>query len=67
MSPERMSIIEQIEKNKKILRAEYQKGYIAGSEKTRQELIEEFLEDMGFDGECYKMSIKNHEKWEGGT
>ena len=33
-------------------------------EKQKQELIEEFLEDMGFDGECYKMSIKNHEKWE---
>jgi len=48
MSPERMSIIEQIEKNKKILRAEYQKGYIAGSEKTKQELIEEFLEFLRF-------------------
>ena len=30
-----------------------------------KELITEFLEDMIFDGECYKMSIKKHEKWEG--
>lgn len=30
----------------------------------KQELLEEFLSDMIFDGESYKMSIKNHEKWE---
>lgn len=31
---------------------------------TGKELIEEFFNDMIFNGECYKMSIKNHEKWE---
>lgn len=40
-------------------------GEIVGKliEVERQTLISEFLEDMIFDGECYKMSIKNHEKW----
>ncbi|MCP6718899.1 MAG: hypothetical protein KJI71_01525 [Patescibacteria group bacterium] len=30
--------------------------------KNRQ--IKRILNDFVFDGECYKMSIKNHEKWE---
>jgi len=33
-------------------------------ELSERELIEKFLEDMIFDGECYKISIKNHNKWE---
>ena len=43
MSPERMSIIEQIERNKRILLAEYQKGYLAGFKEAEKRSIEEFL------------------------
>lgn len=32
--------------------------------RQKQELIEKIFRDMIFDRECYKMSIKDHNKWE---
>ena len=29
-----------------------------------KEIIKKIFNDMIFNGECYKISIKNHEKWE---
>lgn len=57
------SLTEIMENNKKILRAEYQRGYIAGSEKTRKDTIAELLKDLWYNGEAYIMSNKDHKKW----
>lgn len=34
-------------------------------ERAKDRLRLKLLEDLVFDGESYKMSIKNHRKWEG--
>ena len=30
---------------------------------TEQKIIKDILDDLIFDGECYKMSIKTYRKW----
>ena len=55
------SIVDIIESNKKTLRAEYQRGYIAGFAEGKKRSTEEFIEDL----KPYGNNVKSlRVKWE---
>lgn len=61
------SLTEIMDRNKRILLAEYQKGFLAGFKDAEKKLIEEFLEDINkfpysIDTETYLTKIVK--KWE---